>query len=143
MNILAAEGLEACSFGVWRGDDREVTIVNNIQNRIYRKYVWNDDVLIGGILVGPTLAVTSANDVGMLKGLIQTGVHLGPWRAYLEENPLDLRRVYVASPAGARLLESTLLTGRVSTGGGFRFPSLPAVRKRTAHHATLLTGKPA
>ena len=143
MNILAAEGLEACSFGDWRGVGREATVVENAQNRIYRKYVWNDDVLVGGILIGPTLAVTSANDVGMLKGLIQTGVHLGPWRAYLEENPLDLRRVYVASPAGAMLLESTLLTGRVSAGGGFRFPPLPALRKRTAHHATLLTGKPA
>jgi NAD(P)H-nitrite reductase large subunit len=143
MNILAAEGLEACSFGDWRGGDREVTVVENTRNRIYRKYVWNDDVLVGGILVGPTLAVTNANDVGMLKGLIQTEVHLGPWRAYLEENPLDLRRVYVASPAGARLLESTLLTGRVSTGGGFRFPSLPAIRSRSPHHATLLTGKSA
>ncbi len=79
----------------------------------------------------------------MLKGLIQTEVHLGPWRAYLEENPLDLRRVYVASSAGKKLLESTLLTGRVSTGGGFRFPSLPAVRKRSQHHETLLAGKPA
>jgi NAD(P)H-nitrite reductase large subunit len=143
MNILAAEGLEACSFGDWRGGDRDVTVVENTGNRIYRKYVWNDDVLVGGILVGPTLAVTGANDVGMLKGLIQTEVSLGPWRTYLEENPLDLRRVYVASPAGARLLESTLLTGRISTGGGFRFPSLPAVRKRSPHHATLLTGKPA
>jgi NAD(P)H-nitrite reductase large subunit len=143
MNILAAEGLEACSFGDWRGEDRDVTVVENTQNRIYRKYVWSDDVLVGGILVGPTLAVTSGNDVGMLKGLIQTAAPLGPWRAYLEANPLDLRRVYVASSAGARLLESTLLTGRVSTGGGFRFPSLPAMRKRSPHHETLLTGKPA
>jgi NAD(P)H-nitrite reductase large subunit len=143
MNILAAEGLEACSFGDWRGRDRDVTVVENTPNRIYRKYVWNQDVLVGGILVGPTLAVTNANDAGMLKGLIQTEVALGPWRAYLEENPLDLRRVYVASSAGEKLLESTLLTGRVSTGGGFRFPSLPAVRKRSQHHETLLAGKPA
>ncbi len=29
MNILDAEGLEACSFGDWRGRDRDVTVVEN------------------------------------------------------------------------------------------------------------------
>jgi NAD(P)H-nitrite reductase large subunit len=142
MNILAARGLEACSFGDWRGADRETTVVSNPRDRIYRKYVWQADTLVGGILLGPSAAVSSVNDVGMLKGLIQTGVALGPWRAYLEENPLDLRRVYVASAAAEKLLESTLLTGRVSTGGGYRFPPLPPRRQRSGHHATLFTGKP-
>jgi hypothetical protein len=77
----------------------------------------------------------------MLKGLIQTGVSLGPWKSYLAENPLDLRRCYVASEAGERLLNSTLLSGRESTGGGFRFPATPPRRGRSVHHATLFTGK--
>jgi hypothetical protein len=80
--------------------------------------------------------------VGMLKGLVQTGVDLGPWRAYLEQNPLDLRRAYIASGAARELLGSTLLAGRVSTGGGFRFPSLPARRARTRHHAALVSDAP-
>jgi NAD(P)H-nitrite reductase large subunit len=140
MNILAVQGLEACSFGQWQGAGHEVTAIENAPDRVYRKYVWDEDRIVGGILVGPTLAVTGVNDVGMLKGLVQTGVRLGPWRAYLEENPLDLRRPYVASGAARALLESTLLTGRASAGGGFRFPSLPALRRRSSHHATLLTG---
>lgn len=139
MNILAAQGLEATSFGRWDGGG-DVTTVANPANGIHRKYVWDGDVLAGGILVGPTAAVAGANDVGMLKGLIQTGVSLGPWKAYLQDNPLDLRRVFVASGAAGKLLESTLLTGRASTGGGFRFPARPPRRARTAHHASLFTG---
>jgi NAD(P)H-nitrite reductase large subunit len=141
MNILGAQGLEACSFGDWQGVGRESTVVENSANRVYRKYTWDDDALVGGILLGPTAAMTGANDVGMLKGLIQTGVRLGPWKTYLNENPIDLRRVYVASGAAEKLLESSLLTGRASVGGGYRFPSLPALRKRSPHHDTLLAGR--
>jgi NAD(P)H-nitrite reductase large subunit len=141
MNILAAQGLEACSFGDWRGVGRESTVIENSANRVYRKYTWDDDALVGGILLGPTAAMSGTNDVGMLKGLIQTGARLGPWKTYLNENPIDLRRVYVASGAAEKLLESSLLTGRASVGGGYRFPSLPALRKRSSHHDTLLAGR--
>jgi NAD(P)H-nitrite reductase large subunit len=142
MNILAAQGLEACSFGLWDGAG---SAISNPGDGIYRKYVWGGDagdVLVGGVLVGPTLAVSGTNDVGMLKGLVQTGTALGPWKAYLEENPLDLRRVFVASGAAKQLLASTLLTGRASTGGGFRFPKLAPVRARKPHHAEFVGGAP-
>ena len=141
MNILATQGLEACSFGDWQGAGRETTVVENPANRIYRKYTWDGDALVGGILVGPSAALSGVNDVGMLKGLIQTGVRVGLWKAYLEENPLDLRRVYVATGAAQKLLESNLLTGRASVGRGFRFPPLPALRKRSSHHDILLSGR--
>jgi NAD(P)H-nitrite reductase large subunit len=145
MNILAAEGLEACSFGLWGAEGSSDTRVSNPAGGIYRRYVWGGDagdVLIGGTIVGPTLAVSGTNDVGMLKGLVQTGVSLGPWKAYLDENPLDLRRVFVASGAARELLETTLLTGRVSTGGGFRFPKLKPRRARKPHHAEFVAGAP-
>jgi len=146
MNILAAQGLEACSFGLWDGAGRPCTVVSNPSGGIYRKYVWGGeggDVLVGGAIVGPTLSVSGTNDVGMLKGLVQTGVALGPWKDYLEENPLDLRRVYVASGAAKQLLQSTLLTGSATApGGNFRFPKLAPVRKRKPHHAELVTGAP-
>ncbi len=141
MNVLAAQGLEAASLGRWEQDE-DAMVVENAANHIYRKYVFEDDRLVGGILVGPTVAVTGMNDVGMLKGLIQTGVRLGPWKRYLAENPLDLRRAYVASGAAKELLGSTLLAGRAVGGGGFRFPRLPARRARSSHHATLLSGAP-
>ncbi|MEN8181785.1 MAG: FAD-dependent oxidoreductase [Myxococcota bacterium] len=138
VNILAAQGVEATSFGRW-GEEGEVTVVANPASHIYRRYVFEEDRLVGGILVGPTLAVSGLNDVGMLKGLVQTGVRLGPWKAYLSENPMELRRVFVASGAARELLESKLLAGRV-TGGGYRFPRLPARRPRPRHHASLVTG---
>jgi NAD(P)H-nitrite reductase large subunit len=142
MNVLAAAGIEACSFGHWE-QEREVIRVENPANGIYRKYAFERDVLVGGILVGPGLAVTGTNDVGMLKGLIQTGVALGPWKEYLHQNPLDLRRVYVASGAAKRLLGSTLLAGRAELPRGFRFPALAPARRRSAHHAALVAGAPA
>jgi NAD(P)H-nitrite reductase large subunit len=141
MNVVAARGLEACSFGRWEGD-ADVTVVANESDRIYRKYVWEGDRMVGASLVGPSLAVTGVNDAGMLKGLIQSGVRLGPWRAYLDENPLDLRRPYLASGAAEQLLASTLLAGRVSSGEGFRFPKLPARRQRSGHHGVLVAGAP-
>jgi NAD(P)H-nitrite reductase large subunit len=141
MNVLAVQGLEAASFGRFE-DDADATVVENAASRIYRKYVWRDDVLVGGILVGPNAAVAGTNDLGMLKGLIQTGVALGPWRRHLEENPLDLRRAFVASGAPARLLDSTLLAGRAATGGGFRWPALAPRRARSPHHAVMVAGAP-
>lgn len=142
MNILAAQDIEACSFGLWSGQGRETFVAQNPNNSIYRKYVWDADKLVGGILVGPSLAVSNVNDVGMLKGLIQTGIALGSWKDYLKENPMDLRRAFVASGAAKELLGSTLLTGRVTVRGGFRFPSLPAKRARSPHHADLVEGAP-
>ena len=142
MNVLAAQGIEACSFGRWE-EDADALRVENAANGIYRKYVFEGPVLVGGILVGPGAAVTGTNDVGMLKGLIQTAAPLGPWKEYLRENPLDLRRVYVASGTAKRLLGSTLLAGRAVARGGFRFPALPAARRRTPHHAVLVEGAPA
>jgi NADPH-dependent 2,4-dienoyl-CoA reductase/sulfur reductase-like enzyme len=141
MNVVAAQGLEAASFGRFEGE-REALRVENPANGIYRKYVFERDVVVGGILVGPSAAVTGANDVGMLKGLIQTGVPLGPWKEYLHENPLDLRRVYVASGAAKRLIGSTLLAGRATAPGGFRFPAVAPARRRSPHHGAFVSGAP-
>lgn len=142
MNIVATQELEMASFGLWEGQGLEATQVENARGRVYRKYVWDDDKLVGGIFVGPTHAMSGQNDVGMLKGLVQTGVPLGPWKQYLQEAPLDLRRVFVASGAAKLLAESTLLSGRASLGGGFRFGRLPPRRPRSQHHAAVVANAP-
>lgn len=138
MNILAAQGFEAASFGAWEREEDVIRVES--AGHVYRKYVFEGDRIVGGILIGPTLAVSGVNDVGMLKGLVQTGVSIGPWRAYLEENPLDLRRVFVASGAAKALLGTHLLAGRASEGGGYRAGRLPPLRPRSKHHATLVKG---
>ncbi len=141
MNVLHTLGLQSASFGLWGGAG-DATVVENSRDRIYRKYVWDGDRMVGAVLVGPNTAVSGANDTGMLKGLIQTGVPLGPWKAYLQHNPLDLRRAFVASGAAKALLGETLLAGRASAPGGFRFGRTPARRPRSPHHAVLLGGRP-
>ena len=141
MNVVAVQGLEAASCGRW--DRRSnATVVENAAGGVYRKYVWEEDRLVGGILVGPNAAVAGTNDAGMLKGMIQTGGRLGPWRQWLEESPLELRRAFLASGAAEALLSETLLTGRASAGGGFRWPRIAPRRPRSPHHATLVTGAP-
>ena len=37
--------------------------------------------MTGAIILGPSSDIWTTNDVGMLKGLVQTGVALGPWKA--------------------------------------------------------------
>ncbi len=140
MNVLHTQGLHSCSFGLWQGDERESTIVSSPADGIYRKYVWQDDRIVGGVMVGPGGTVSGAHDAGMLKGLVQTGVALGPWKDWLRANPLELRRAYLASGATSALLEHTLLTGRASVGGGHRFPPVPPRRERGEHHGVFTSG---
>ena len=78
--------MDIASFGDWSGSD-DVTEFLNTSENVYRKLVWNDDRITGAILMGPARSVWTTNDVGMLKGLIQSGTRLGGWKAYIQENP--------------------------------------------------------
>ena len=49
------------------------------------------------------------NDVGMIKGIIQSRVALGPWRQHLEKFPFDVRRVFFGSGAPTELLRYSTL----------------------------------
>jgi NAD(P)H-nitrite reductase large subunit len=97
MNVLDVVKLHCASFGLWREDGREVTTVVNTTRPLYRKYVWEEDRLVGALFVGPVDDVTMLNDVGMAKGLIQAKKPLGTWAKYIRSHPTDLRRAYVAS----------------------------------------------
>jgi hypothetical protein len=81
-------------------------------------------------------------DVGMLKGLIQSGADLVKWKGYLNERPWDLRRAYVASRAADRLLEKTLI-GAPSAARAYRFGDLPPRGGPGPHHADIVGTKPA
>jgi hypothetical protein len=65
----------------------------------------------------------------MVKGLIQTGARLGPWKKYLRNHPFDIRRAYVASGVAAKLAGTALL-GRPAKARQYRFgaaePKVPA-----------------
>lgn len=109
MNIVDVLGLEIASFGQWDRADLETTVATVAARPLYRKYLWSGDRLVGAITLGPSSDVWVTNDMGMLKGIVQNGAGLGPWKARLQRDPFDLKRAFVASQTTASLLPQTLL----------------------------------
>ncbi len=92
MNVLETMGLISSSFGLWQGVPGGDTarLVDEAGYK-YLKLNFEGDQLVGAQCVGLT------EHVGMLRGLIQTGVHLGEWKQRLMENPERLREAYIAT----------------------------------------------
>ena len=142
INVLDVVNLHCASFGIWREEGRKVTTVSNPTRPLYRKYVWEDDRLVGALFVGPIDDVTMLNDVGMAKGMIQTKKPLGIWADYVRSHPTDLRRAYVASGIANTLIPQTLL-GAASPERQYRVNELTPARWDKAPHATLVQTRPA
>jgi NAD(P)H-nitrite reductase large subunit len=141
MNILDVVKLQTASFGLWRGDGKETTVVENVSRPVYRKLVWDGDRIVGAIFLGPAEDVALLNDMGMVKGLIQTRTPLGEWKAYVQKNPMDIRRPYVATKAAVTLLDQTLLG--VETGERrYRFQDMKPESKPTPAHTVFVSTKP-
>ncbi|MBI2195356.1 MAG: NAD(P)/FAD-dependent oxidoreductase [Planctomycetes bacterium] len=140
INILDVCRLQCASFGAWGRHD-DVSLVANESRPVYRKLVWSGDVLTGAIFLGPAQDIAMLNDLGMVKGLIQTRSALGPWKRYLQDNPLDIRRPYVASQAASKLLKMTI-TGQASSERGYRHQGLQPVAKPNPHHAAYVGTQP-
>jgi NAD(P)H-nitrite reductase large subunit len=134
MNILDACGLQCASFGRW-GETAEAMVIHNPDRPIYRKLLWTGDQITGAVFVGPASDLGMLNDVGMVKGIMQTRTPLGAWKGYLRENPFDIRRAYIGAKVGAKLAASTLL-GRPSKPRQYRFQNRqpgPQVTQPAAH----------
>lgn len=140
MNILDVAGLHCASFGRWR-DDGDSIVVWAPSRPVYRKLVWDGTRLIGAIMLGPVDDTTMLTDVGMVKGLIQSGVQLGEWKQYLHDRPWDLRRVYIASQAAGQLLPLTCL-GTHAAPRAYRFNNLGPRTDPGPHHAELTGTRP-
>jgi NAD(P)H-nitrite reductase large subunit len=141
MNILDLVKLQTASFGLWRDDGRETTVVENPSRPVYRKLVWDGDRIVGAVFLGPADDVALLNDMGMVKGLIQTKTPLGEWKAYVQRNPMDIRRPYVASQAAVRLLGETLL-GADTGERRHRFRDAKPDSKPTPAHTVFISTKP-
>ena len=91
MNVLDTVGLISSSFGLWAGVDGGDSIeVVDDANYKYLSLQFENDVLVGGTAIGLT------QHVGVLRGLIQTGTKLGPWKAKLKADPHRLMEAYIA-----------------------------------------------
>jgi NAD(P)H-nitrite reductase large subunit len=116
-NIVEVCHLDVASFGAW--EDASAQVISGLRKDrpAYRKFLFRGDRMTGAIILGPSSDIWTTNDVGMLKGLVQSGVSLGPWKAHLEKNPFDIKPAYIASRATGTLLPETVL-GRPSKAPG-------------------------
>ncbi len=119
MNIVEVCWLDVASFGAWDDPKAEVFTGLRAERSAYRKLCWSGDRLTGAIIIGQATDIWTTNDVGMLKGLVQTGVRLGAWKEYLRRNPFDVKPAFIASRTTGQLLPQTIL-GRPSNA-----PELP------------------
>ena len=113
MNIVDVLDLEIASFGAWDDADAEVFEVVRAERPAYRKLLFHGGRLTGAIILGKTREIWTTNDVGMLKGLVYTGVDISEWKEHLRKNPFDVKRAFLASGAAGGLLPETIL-GRPS-----------------------------
>jgi NAD(P)H-nitrite reductase large subunit len=133
MNVVDICGLQGASFGRWNDAAAEATTIDNPAGFIYRQLLWTDDRISGAVFTGRADDLGMLTDVGMVKGLMQTQTRLGPWKAYLRDNPFDIRRAYVACGVAAKLARTTLL-GRPAKARQYRFGSAePKVAANAAH----------
>jgi NAD(P)H-nitrite reductase large subunit len=118
MNIVDVADLEIASFGAWDSATAEVSSAVRPERPAYRQLLWQGDRLVGAIILGVSSDIWTTNDVGMLKGLVQSGSGLGSWKEYLNRHPFDIKKAFLASRTTAQLLPQTILAR----------PSIPAAR---------------
>ncbi len=130
MNITDVCGLQTASFGAWNDSGAEEMTICNEPGYVYRKLLWRGDQMVGAIFAGRANDMGMLNDVGMVKGILQTQTKLGPWKGFLAENPFDVRRAYVATGVAEKLRKITLL-GRPADARQFQFGGAQPAPART------------
>ena len=95
MNVLDTLGLISSSFGLWQGVEGgdQALMVDETGYR-YIRLEFDGDRLVGAQCVGMT------DHIGMLRGLIQTGLPLGGWKKKLIESPTRIQEAYVSVGQG-------------------------------------------
>ena len=95
MNVLDTMGLISSSFGLWQGAKGGAS-VKQIDAKAYRymRLEFDGERLAGAQCVGHT------ENIGILRGLIQTGIQLGGWKGKLMRSPERVMEAYVATAQG-------------------------------------------
>ncbi|MHA1598558.1 MAG: NAD(P)/FAD-dependent oxidoreductase [Alphaproteobacteria bacterium] len=90
MNVLDTVGLISCSFGLWQGiEGGDSSERVDAANSRYTLLNFDKDVLVGAVTLGRT------DQVGVLRGLIQSRIHLGGWKDKLMADPSRFVEAYV------------------------------------------------
>ena len=91
MNVLNTLGLVSSSYGLWMGvDGGDRAVISDEDGFKYLRLEFDGDLLVGALALGLT------QHVGVLRGLIQTKVRLGPWKERLMANPHLIMDAYLA-----------------------------------------------
>jgi NAD(P)H-nitrite reductase large subunit len=117
MNIVEVCHLDIASFGAWDDAAAEAMTGMHADRPAYRKLIWRGERLIGAIILGPSNEIWTTNDIGMLKGLVQSGAPAGRFKQRLRRNPFDIKPAYIASRTTDMLLPETIL-GRPAKAPG-------------------------
>jgi len=92
MNVLDTMGLISCSFGLWMGvDGGDAAELYNPDEFQYINLQFDGDCLVGASTVGKT------QHIGVLRGLIESAIQLGPWKQRLLDDPTCIMEAYIAS----------------------------------------------
>ena len=96
MNVLSTLGLVSSSYGLWMGvEGGERAKAVDEQGFKYVRLEFEEDRLVGALSLGLT------QHVGVLRGLIQTRVKLGPWKDRLLEDPHGVMSAYLETTQGS------------------------------------------
>jgi NAD(P)H-nitrite reductase large subunit len=96
MNVLNTLGLVSSSFGQWDGiEGGDETSAEDADHFRYLRLTFKDDVVVGALALGLT------EHVGVIRGLIQTGVKLGHWKDRLMKDPTRVMEAYLARTQGS------------------------------------------
>ena len=91
MNVLDTVGLISASFGKWDGvQGGDFAEANDPDNYKYMRLEFDGDKIIGALSLGRT------DQIGVLRGLIQTEVPLGEWKEKLMADPHLIADAYIA-----------------------------------------------
>ncbi|MCP4934159.1 MAG: NAD(P)/FAD-dependent oxidoreductase [bacterium] len=92
MNVLDTAGLISSSFGQWQGvEGGETTESLDAENSRYTHLAFEGDRLVGALTLGRT------ENIGILRGLIQSRTKLGVWKDRLMKNPNRIAESYIAN----------------------------------------------
>ena len=96
INVLDTLGLISTSFGNWQGvpGSEQVELTDTQAGGGQGRHLslqFKGDVLVGCNSVGWT------EHVGVMRGLVEGGIHLGPWKDKLRQDPTRLMQAYLAS----------------------------------------------
>jgi NAD(P)H-nitrite reductase large subunit len=92
INVLDTLGLISTSFGQWEGvPGGQHAELSDEANFRYVRLEFDGDVLVGSNAIG------HIEHVGLVRGLIQSRVKLGPWKDRLLRDPFLLPEAYLAS----------------------------------------------